>query len=87
MIAKVEAEQAALQQKLENEAIPDVEASEAFDAGKEMFAYFEQMAQDRLARPRDDLASALTHAAIDGQSLPNYELLSYFFLLVVAGNR
>jgi cholest-4-en-3-one 26-monooxygenase len=57
------------------------------DAAKEMFGYFTQMAEERRKRPTDDLASALTHAAIDGERLPNYELLSYFFLLVVAGNE
>jgi len=57
------------------------------DAAKEMFAYFTQMAEERRKRPTDDLASALTHAAIDGKGLPSYELLSYFFLLVVAGNE
>ncbi len=56
-------------------------------AANEMFGYFAQMAEDRRKRPTDDLASALTHAAIDGAGLPEYELLSYFFLLVVAGNE
>jgi cholest-4-en-3-one 26-monooxygenase len=57
------------------------------DAAREMFEYFATMADERRKRPTDDLASALTHAAIDGQSMPEYELLSYFFLLVVAGNE
>jgi cholest-4-en-3-one 26-monooxygenase len=57
------------------------------DAVREMFAYFAQMAAERRKRPTDDLASALTHAAIEGECLPEYELLSYFFLLVVAGNE
>jgi len=57
------------------------------DAGQEMFGYFAELAEDRRRRPRDDLASALTHARIDGAAVPTYELLSYFFLLVVAGNE
>ena len=62
-------------------------ADTLYEAGDEMFEYFEQLAEARLSEPRDDLASALAHATIGGARLPRYELLSYFFLIVVAGNE
>ncbi len=55
--------------------------------GSEMFEYFEQLVEARRKEPRDDLATALVRARIDGEPMPRYELLSYFFLLVVAGNE
>jgi len=57
------------------------------DAADEMFAYFEQLTDERRTHPTGDLLSALTHASIDGSAIPRYELLSYIFLLVVAGNE
>jgi cholest-4-en-3-one 26-monooxygenase len=56
-------------------------------AGSEMFEYFAQLAEQRRREPRDDLATALVRARIDGEPMPRYELLSYFFLMVVAGNE
>ncbi len=52
-----------------------------------LFQYFAKLAAARLKEPRDDMTSVLTHARIDGQPMPPMELLSYFLLLVVAGNE
>lgn len=52
-----------------------------------LFRYFAELAGERLKEPRDDITSVLTHARIDGEPLPPLELLSYFLLLVVAGNE
>jgi cytochrome P450 len=43
--------------------------------------------QERRSEPRDDLVSLLAQAEIDGEKLPDLELLSYFYVLVVAGNE
>ena len=56
-------------------------------ARMELFGYFHRMVEERRTQPRDDHVSLLTHAEIDGQPLPALELLSYFYLLVVAGNE
>jgi len=56
-------------------------------ARNELFGYFGKLAQERLADPRDDIVSVLAHAKIHGKPMPPLELLSYFFLLVVAGNE
>jgi len=56
-------------------------------ARNELFGYFAELAKKRLGDPRDDIVSVLTRAKIDGKPMPPLELLSYFFLLVVAGNE
>ena len=52
-----------------------------------MFAYFGEMVERRRREPRDDVVSVLANAEIDGAPIPRFELLSYFSLLVVAGNE
>jgi cholest-4-en-3-one 26-monooxygenase len=56
-------------------------------ARDEMFAYFMTLVEKRRGEPRDDMLSVLANAEIDGQPIPNFELLSYLMLLVVAGNE
>jgi cytochrome P450 len=64
-------------------------ASETGDRGRnQLFEYFAKMAVARRAKPTDDIVSVVTNATLsDGEPLPPFELLSYFFLLVVAGNE
>jgi len=52
-----------------------------------LFSYFTEMAEQRRVQPRDDIVSVLANATLDGQPLPPFELLSYFYVLVVAGNE
>jgi len=56
-------------------------------ARMEFFQYFNQLCKDRRKNPRDDLASALANGHAFGQPLPPFELLSYFALLIIAGNE
>ncbi len=53
----------------------------------ELFAYFNDLAAARRAQPSDDIASVVANGRVNGEPLPPVELLSYFFLLVVAGNE
>jgi cytochrome P450 len=53
----------------------------------ELFEYFAAMAEARRRQPTDDITSIVANAALDGAPLPVLELLSYYFLLVVAGNE
>jgi cytochrome P450 len=53
----------------------------------EFFQYFSQLCEDRRTRPRDDLASALANGLVNGEPLPLFELMSYFALLIIAGNE
>ena len=52
-----------------------------------LFNYFTNLVEQRRKQPKDDLTSALGAAQLDGQPLPIFEMLSYFLLLVVAGNE
>jgi len=53
----------------------------------EVFAYFQDMVEERRRRPSDDIVSVVANGRVDGKPLPPVELLSYYFLLVVAGNE
>jgi cholest-4-en-3-one 26-monooxygenase len=53
----------------------------------EFFQYFNQLCEDRRKNPRDDLASVLANGTVNGEPLPPFELLSYFALLIIAGNE
>jgi cytochrome P450 len=56
-------------------------------AGFGLFQYGLQLAEERLANPRDDITSTLMQAEVDGERLTASELGSFFVLLVVAGNE
>jgi len=57
------------------------------NARNELFAYFAELAAERRKNPRDDIVSVLVRADVRGSPMPPLELLSYYFLLVVAGNE
>ncbi len=62
--------------------------SETVDQARlELFDYFARLAAERRRAPRGDLTSAIATARLDGDLLPVKEMLSYFFLLVVAGDE
>jgi cholest-4-en-3-one 26-monooxygenase len=52
-----------------------------------LFEYFAKLAEERRARPSQDITSVLANAELDGGPLPVRELLSFYLLLVVAGNE
>jgi len=56
-------------------------------ARMELFTYFHDLATARRARPTDDIVSVVANGEVNGAPLPPVELLSYYFLLVVAGNE
>jgi cytochrome P450 len=62
-------------------------AETAARARQEFFEYFQALSHARRREPRDDFISALATATIDGAPLPEWELLSYYVLLLVAGNE
>lgn len=53
---------------------------------KEIFAYFAELNADRLKDPREDIATLLSQAQIDGKPMPTLELLSYYLVLATAGH-
>ncbi len=52
-----------------------------------LFGYFAEFARERRKNPRNDIASVLANARVDGETMDDFNLLSYFFLIVVAGNE
>lgn len=66
----------------------DAEAgADGIQASAELLGYAYQMAEDRKARPRDDIATALVTATIDGEELTALEFGYYVMMLMVAGNE
>ena len=53
---------------------------------KELFDYAIDLAKDRLAHPRDDIATTLVQAEVDGERLTLEEFARFTILLVIAGN-
>ena len=49
--------------------------------------YFTAMVQERRAQPRDDLVSILANSTIDGEPMPYENLMTYYNLIVIAGNE
>jgi cholest-4-en-3-one 26-monooxygenase len=63
-------------------------ANETMDRARiGLFTYFNDLCEKRRKEPQDDLTSVIANSTLDGEPLPTLELLSYFFLLVVAGNE
>jgi cholest-4-en-3-one 26-monooxygenase len=52
-----------------------------------LFTYFTNLVEQRRKDPKEDLTSVLGAAKVNGEPLPIFEMLSYFLLLVVAGNE
>jgi cholest-4-en-3-one 26-monooxygenase len=66
----------------------DGDKQKTFDGARmEVFAYFHELAERRRREPGDDIVTEVARGAVDGRALPPVELLSYLFLLVVAGNE
>jgi cytochrome P450 len=59
---------------------------EALGFLQEAFAFLAEITADRRANPRDDLSSVLAKATIDGKPVPQFELFSLYFLIMVAGH-
>lgn len=65
---------------------PDL-ATNILTAGADLIQLIDDLVRQRETDPRDDLATALTHAEIDGERLTHAEVASFFILLLVAGNE
>ena len=49
-------------------------------------AYFRQITEDRRRQPRDDLASVIAKARINGEYLPDHDSTSYYMIVATAGH-
>ena len=62
-------------------------AETAEHARAAMFDYFGRYVAERRIAPREDLVSVLVQSRIEGEPVSDFEILSYCFLLAVAGNE
>ncbi|WP_293680382.1 cytochrome P450 [uncultured Phenylobacterium sp.] len=52
----------------------------------DFFNYFNVLIEDRRARPRDDVASLVANAQIDGQQISAFDAISYYVIIATAGH-
>jgi cytochrome P450 len=52
----------------------------------DFFNYFNALTEDRRARPREDVASAVANATIDGQPISAFDAVSYYLIIATAGH-
>ena len=52
----------------------------------DFMTYFNEMTEDRRARPREDLASIIANATINGEPLGHLEAMSYYIIVATAGH-
>lgn len=62
------------------------EGGSSMGAMMEMFQYFMAMIADLRANPRDDLASLIANAKVDGELLPERDVFGYFLITATAGH-
>jgi cholest-4-en-3-one 26-monooxygenase len=65
----------------------DIATADATVAFGEMFVYATKLHEIALREPRDNLATALVHAELDGERLSAEDFQWWFQLLLVAGNE
>ena len=79
-----------LTQELFGSTDPDVQRS--FDlmaigeVVRDFEAYFTRITEDRKARPREDLATVIANATIDGEPIPELEAAGYYIIVATAGH-
>jgi cytochrome P450 len=72
------------QERRQIQSLEDARAIRA-EAGRRIYAYFEELIDARRSRSGDDLMGYLVTAEIDGEKLSRNEILDICFLLILAG--
>jgi cytochrome P450 len=52
----------------------------------DFFNYFKELTEDRRAHPRDDVASTIANAQVDGQPISDLDVMSYYLIIATAGH-
>jgi cytochrome P450 len=73
---------ARLKEKLEPEQFAAMIQAVVNDFG----AYFGKISANRRANPRDDLATVIANARIDGEYMPEHDATSYYMIVATAGH-
>lgn len=79
-----------LTQELFGSTDPDVtrsfEPMEFFNVVKDFEDYFQKLNRARRREPRDDVASVIANARIDGELMPEHETNGYYMIIATAGH-
>jgi cytochrome P450 len=79
-----------LTQELFGSADPDVQRSfkveDIFDVIRDFEAYFTAMTAERRRNPKDDVATVIANAKIDGLPIPELEANGYYTIVATAGH-
>ncbi len=68
------------------EMTPEARAAAIQAVLADFFNYFNALTEDRKARPRDDVASVIANAQIDGQPISAFDAVSYYVIIATAGH-
>ncbi len=63
-----------------------LDIQQAIGAVQGLVSYFGAMCQARRAHPTDDMISKLTQAEIDGDTLTDWDILGFCFVMIAGGN-
>jgi len=64
----------------------DIDLKQAAGAVQGLVTYFGKMCQARRANPTDDMISKLTQAETDGDTLSDWDILGFCFVMIAGGN-
>jgi cytochrome P450 len=53
----------------------------------ELFGYFAKLVEEKRKKPGDDLVSLFAHLEVDGERIPEMDVLTFCLIIVVAGNE
>ncbi|HEY2048542.1 MAG TPA: cytochrome P450 [Caulobacteraceae bacterium] len=70
----------------EGGATPEARQADIQATMADFFNYFNALTEDRRARPRDDVASTIANATIDGQPISAFDAVSYYLIIATAGH-
>jgi cytochrome P450 len=56
------------------------------DTIQDFFMYFTQMTEDRRANPKDDAATLIANATVNGEPIGHLEAMSYYIIVATAGH-
>lgn len=87
MIGRLDPEYGGFDEDADPATVDAISRERSSQASAELFAYAQEMARERTARPRDDLVTTLLHGEVDGEKLTEMEFNMFVLLLAVAGNE
>ncbi|MEM7436668.1 MAG: cytochrome P450 [Myxococcota bacterium] len=63
-----------------------LDVQNAVDAVQGLVTYFTMMCQARRQNPKDDMITKLTQAEVDGDTLSDWDIVGFFFVMIAGGN-